>query len=231
MKIRLVLHIHTDYSPDSYVTPKDIIYQCNKHKIDCIGITDHNTADGAIKYKENIEKAGIRVIVGEEIMTDSGEIIGLFLDKTINNMRNNRKVTLSEAIDEIQAQKALVFAPHPFDMLRSGIGKKNLKLFQDKIDAFEIFNSRTKINHFNKLSERYVHENGLTPFIGSDAHISREIANSIIEMDDFKTKEEFIENLKKPNVKYYKKRLQLRDVIRPSINKLKKKIQRVFTSL
>lgn len=224
MKIRVVLHIHTDFSYDSNVTPKEIVNQCKKHSINYIGLTDHCTADGGIKYKAQIEKNGIKVITGEEIKTQEGEIIGLFLTKTINcKDKKGNLITLSDAIAQIQKQDALVFAPHPFDLMRLGIGKKNLGKYRDQIDAYEVFNSRTKINIFNKQSEKYAKENNLTAFIGSDAHIAREIPNAIMEMEDFQNKKEFLENLKKNNVEFYKKRFKLIDIIRPTINKFKKK--------
>lgn len=225
MKIRLALHIHTDFSNDSYITPREIISQCRKHNINCVGLTDHCSAKGAIKYKSQIEKEGIRVIIGEELKTPVGEIIGLFLTKHIECQDSSKKlITLDKAINAIKAQNALVFAPHPFDRMRNGIGKKNLEKFRDEIDAYEIFNSRTKINSFNKKCEQYVKENNLTPFVGSDAHIAREIGNAIIEMEDFKNKEEFLRNLERADTKFYKKRLKLIDIVRPTMNKIKKKL-------
>ena len=135
MRVRIILHIHSNFSSDSYITASQIINQCKKNNIKYISITDHNTADGAIKYKKQIEKEGIKVIIGQEIMTDSGEIIGLFLKKTIDYKdKRGNKITLKKAIDEIRKQNGLVFAPHPFDKMRWGIGKKKVEEFRDKID-------------------------------------------------------------------------------------------------
>jgi len=225
MKIRLILHIHTNFSHDSYITPTEIISQCKEHNIKYIGLTDHCSAKGALKYKGQIEKQGIKVIVGEELKTQSGEIIGLFLSKHIDCKDNDKElIKLDKAIAEIRKQNALVLAPHPFDVTRLGIGRENLEKFRDKIDAYEIFNARTKINYFNKKAKQYVKENDLIPFIGSDAHIAREIPNAIIEMEDFKSKEEFLQNLMHTDTKFYKKRLKLIDIIRPTMNKIRKKL-------
>ncbi len=224
MPNRIVLHIHTEFSHDSNVTLNDIINQCYKNNINCVGLTDHCNADAGFEYKKKLNKNNIKVIVGEEVKTKQGEIIGLFIKKTINCKKENGDlISLKSAINEIKKQGGLVFAPHPFDIMRLGIGKNNLDIFKDEIDAIEIFNSRTKINIFNIKAENYAKDNNITPFIGSDAHIAREISNSIIEMDNFSTKEEFLKNLKKTNTKYYKKRLKLIDIIRPTINKIKKK--------
>ena len=224
MRIRLALHIHSDFSADSNITLNDIISQCKQNKIGCIGLTDHNTALGAIKYQNKLNENGIQLIVGEEIKTDVGEIIGLFLDKNIDHKKNGKVITLKEALQEIKNQNGLVFAPHPFDKFRWGIGKKNCEKYQDQIDAYEIFNSRTKISYFNKQAEKYVSEHNLIPFIGSDAHISHEIPHAIIEMEEFKTKEEFLRNLKRSDTIFYKQRLRLTDVVRPTMIKVKKKL-------
>ncbi len=225
MKVRIALHIHTNYSHDSNITLNDIIYQCKKHKINYIGITEHCNANGGMNYKDELENVGIKTIIGEEVKTKQGEIIGLFLTKSIEcKDKNGQFINLNQAIQSIRYQNGLVFAPHPFDILRCGIGKKNLEKFKNQIDAFEVFNSRTKINYFNEKCDEFVKENYLTPFIGSDAHVSREIPNSIIEMNDFQTKEEFLKNLKRKDTKFYKKRLKLIDIIRPTINKIKRKL-------
>lgn len=223
MKIRLALHIHTDFSNDSYITPKEIISQCKENNIDVVGLTDHCTAKGAFKYKKLIENKDIRVIVGEELKTQVGEIIGLFLTRHIEcKDKDGKFISLDTAIKEIKRQNGLVFAPHPFDKMRRGIGKASVEKFKEEIDAYEIFNSRTKLDLFNKGAERYVMENNLAPFIGSDAHIAREIGNAIIEIEDFKNKEEFLINLKRADTRFYKKRLKLIDIVRPTMNKIKK---------
>lgn len=225
MKVRVVLHIHTNFSHDSNVTAKQIINQCRANQIDYIGITDHCTTKGAEAFKQNLEANGIKVIIGEEIMTKSGEIIGLFLNKNIACKKNGKKISLKRAIEQIKEQKGLVFVPHPFDKMRHGIGLKNITKYRKHFDAYEVFNSRTKISHFNKKAQKFVNQNGLIPFIGSDAHISREIPNAIMEMESFDTKEEFLKNLsKRKSIVHYKKRFKLIDIIRPTINKFKKRI-------
>ena len=45
-----------------------------------MAITDHNTICGALQIRE---MAAFQVIIGEEIGTKDGEIIGLFLEEAI----------------------------------------------------------------------------------------------------------------------------------------------------
>ena len=72
------LHIHSQFSGDCSTTLEQIIQTCQKKKINCIALTDHNEVEGALKLKEI---APFYVIVAEEILTTSGEIMGLFLLK------------------------------------------------------------------------------------------------------------------------------------------------------
>src|SRR5690606_3298386 len=82
-------------------------------KIDIVGITDHNEIKGAQEFKKFLEKFGIKVIVGEEIFSSKGEIIGLFLSEKIEPGMSPRDTML-----EIKKQGGLVYIPHPYDEKR-----------------------------------------------------------------------------------------------------------------
>ena len=72
--------MHTGYSPDSETGLEDFVARCVKTGLDCIAVTDHNTMQGALKVQA---MAPFQVIIGEEIKSAGGEIIGLFLQETI----------------------------------------------------------------------------------------------------------------------------------------------------
>jgi predicted metal-dependent phosphoesterase TrpH len=65
------LHSHTLWSKDCLSDFERIIEICQRRGIDRLAITDHNTADGALKMQQ---LAPDLIIVGEEIMTTQGEI-------------------------------------------------------------------------------------------------------------------------------------------------------------
>jgi predicted metal-dependent phosphoesterase TrpH len=223
MKVRLIVHFHTEFSYDSNITLSEIISQCKEHAINYVAISDHNTLKGALAYRSKLEKAGIKVILAEEVMTKSGEVIGLFIKEEIQSKdsRQNKK-TLEKVISEIKKQDGLLIVPHPFDRMRNGIGKKNVKKYKNDIDALETFNSRTKLHPFNKQADSYAKKHNFIKIVGPDAHIAEELGNAIIEMEDFKTPQEFLANLK--NATFYTKRLKLKNIIRPTMNKLHKKL-------
>ena len=225
MKVRVILHLHTDESSDSNITINELISQLKLLKVKYIGITDHNRFSACENFKGVLKQAGITLIPGEEIRTDKGEIIGLFLKKNIESKNTSgKRIQLQEAIKKVKDQGGIVIAPHPFDRMRLGIGKKNLLNNKDEISAIEIFNSRTKLNFFNKKAQKFASEYNFKQTVGPDAHIADEIGNAIIEMDSFANKEEFLHNL--DNAVFITKRLKLRNVIRPTINKFKKFVKR-----
>jgi predicted metal-dependent phosphoesterase TrpH len=223
--VNIILHIHTNYSFDSNITVNQIINQCKLNNIEYVGITDHCTINGAKSFANELKKNGITVIISEEVMTQQGEVIGLFLDEEIQcKDSKDQFIRLDKAISLIQDQNGLVFVPHPLDFLRHGIGKKNLLKLQDKIDAIEVFNSRTKLPFINTQTDKLASQYNFEKFIGSDAHIAKEIPNAITTLENFSNASEFLNNLKKTSVSFDKRRFKLIDIFRPTINKIRKKL-------
>ena len=109
-KIRAEFHTHTRYSKDSILNKFFILLMCKIKKIKLIAITDHNEVKGAIKYQKFLNKFNIDVIVGEEVMTDSGEIIGLFLKEKIQPLQS-----VDQTIQQIKKQNGIIYLPHPYD--------------------------------------------------------------------------------------------------------------------
>ena len=81
--MRLDLHVHSKYSSDGYHHPKDIVRAARLKGLDGIAITDHNTIKGAIVASKHTTP-DFTVIVGAEIATERGEIMGLFLTEEIS---------------------------------------------------------------------------------------------------------------------------------------------------
>ena len=73
-------HIHTRYSVDCHNELDEIVLRCQELGINCIAIADHDATEGAFKLKE---MAPFKVIIAEEILTPSGEVMGLFLKEHI----------------------------------------------------------------------------------------------------------------------------------------------------
>ena len=77
-------HTHSKYSADGYIEPKIMVKIAAKVGLSGIAVTDHNTIKGGLTAKK-YENDKIQVIVGSEILTDKGEIIGIFLTEEIKS--------------------------------------------------------------------------------------------------------------------------------------------------
>jgi hypothetical protein len=182
------LHIHTCYSFDSSMSLERVIERCVEVGIDCLAITDHNTIAGALKMREI---APFTVIVGEEILTAEGEIIGLFLTEEIPS-----GLPPQEVVTRIKAQGGLVCIPHPFDPLRpSAMRDHAVEALLTQIDIIEVFNSRTALSASSKKAHRFAQTHGLPASAGSDAHTLGEIGDAYVEMPPFNGREEFLSAL------------------------------------
>ena len=79
------LHIHSKYSFDSLLSPKTILKVAKKKGLTGIAVTDHNTIRGGLEVKEINKDRDFTVIVGSEVQTEIGDIIGLYLSDEIKS--------------------------------------------------------------------------------------------------------------------------------------------------
>jgi predicted metal-dependent phosphoesterase TrpH len=208
--LKIDMHVHTRYSPDSLLSEKAIVSACIKRGLTGVAITDHNTIKGALKLKE-LAPPDFKVITGEEIDTREGEIIGYFLEKEIPP-----QLSPEETIKRIKVQGGLVGIPHPFDSFRkSRISKDALErlitpaLVQKgevnpapahsgwvkRVDIIEVFNSRNIYAKDNQKALNLARENGFAMVVGSDAHLNSEVGRAYVELNSFNTPQEFLRNL------------------------------------
>lgn len=192
--IKADLHIHTKYSMDCDTPLEKIIARCKELNINCIAIADHGTVEGALKMKELAPP--FTVIVAEEVLTPSGEIMGMFLKETVPS-----GITAEEAISRIKAQGGLVCVPHPFDTFRqSALTNSLVAELVDRIDVIEVFNARTVLRRFSTRASAFARKYGLPGSAGSDAHTPGEIGNAYVEMPEFKGAEDFVESLRQGKI-------------------------------
>jgi len=183
--IRADLHIHTAYSCDCNTSLRRLIARCHKVGINCVAITDHNTMAGALEMKR---LAPFKVIVGEEIETTAGEIIGYFLSEEIP-----KGLSPLETARRIREQGGAVCIPHPFDRMRlSALHHQNLETLLPYIDIVEVFNSRLLLRRQCAMAQRFAQAHGLLSSAGSDAHTIFEVGNAHVEMPDFNGKDQFL---------------------------------------
>ncbi|RLC93865.1 MAG: phosphotransferase [Chloroflexi bacterium] len=179
------LHVHTEYSFDCGMSLESIINRCLRVGVNCVAVADHGTVAGGLKMKEI---APFKVVVGEEILTPIGEIMGLFLKETVPS-----GVSPEEAIAQIREQNGLVCLPHPFDYMR-GINQKyqSIDELAQHVDVVEVFNARAlPIPFTEKKARSFAEKHGLLCSAGSDAHTLHEIGRAYVEMPEFNSVDEF----------------------------------------
>lgn len=177
--LKFDLHTHTNFSPKcGFMKPEQLVRTAISRGLDGIAVTDHDTIAGAVESKK-FETLDFKVIVGCELMTNKGEIIGLFLDKEIESR------DAFEAIGEIHEQGGLVIVPHPFDELRSS-RFKGIESIVHLVDGIEVFNSRCLKSISNETANDFVTQQqsayDLFKVSGSDAHFVNEVGSAYNEI-------------------------------------------------
>jgi len=185
---RIDLHTHTFYSPDGITSPKRFVEACRRKGLTCVAVTDHNTIRGALAVKEI---APFTVIVGEEVRSSEGEIIGLYLSEEVP-----AGLSAGETIERIRAQSGLVSLPHPLDRFRGGVGAEGLRRLAPLIDIVEVMNARTTVSRDNDEAARLAAEYDLAGTAVSDAHSPWELGRAYVEAPDFEGPQEFLEALR-----------------------------------
>lgn len=187
--VRVDLHTHTMWSGDSTTTPEEFAAAIESSGLDVVCITDHNAVDGAVELRDRL---GCRVIVGEELRTAAGEIIGLFLTDRVP-----MGISHVEAAKVIRAQGGVVYIPHPFDPMRRNMSERALyELAEaDLIDAVEVLNAKTSLDSLNRRAAVFAAEFGIVGGAGSDGHVPDALGAAFVEMADFAGPHEFLASL------------------------------------
>jgi predicted metal-dependent phosphoesterase TrpH len=160
------LHLHTEHSHDCSVPVAEVLDRAEAQGLGAIAVADHNVFTGAQEAVELAHDRALTVIPGEEVKTERGEVIGLFLEEEIP-----RGMTMAETIAAIRDQGGLVYLPHPFDRMHTIPDPRTLHRQLAEIDVFEVFNARLLRETFKDEALRYARKYNLLMGAGSDAHV------------------------------------------------------------
>jgi predicted metal-dependent phosphoesterase TrpH len=184
--LRIDPHVHTSASFDCLVAPLDVAKRCSRLGLAPIFVTDHDTIAGAVEIK----RSGVAdVVIGEEIATRDGELIGLFLERELPPGLSAR-----ETVDRIHAQGGVVYLEHPFDTRRRALSQAALERIADDIDVVEVTNPRSTDRH-NQQAADLALTLGVPAAGGSDAHAAGDIGSVHMEMSPFSDRESFLASL------------------------------------
>jgi predicted metal-dependent phosphoesterase TrpH len=171
-KYRVDLHTHSKLSPDGSIEEVEYQKVLQTGKLDFVAITDHNTIEYAVLCQK---KLGQQIIVGEEISTIQGHLIGLFLKKVIKPHQDVLTTT-----EQIHSQGGLVYVPHAYDVFRHGIGEQQLKRIVEATDIIEICNGRMLFEYFNKKANDFAIKHHMTEGFGSDSHFANSLGSGAL---------------------------------------------------
>ncbi|MBI4044103.1 MAG: PHP domain-containing protein [Candidatus Diapherotrites archaeon] len=177
--MKLDMHFHSNYSPDSITLPKTALKIAKKNGL-TLAVTEHNITSSWPVFKKLSKELGVEVIFGEEIKVMEegkcvGEIVGLFLKEFV------KPAPAAEVFEAVHAQAGLAMVVHPFDIFRHDF--RNLEQSAKKIDLLEAFNSRTVLDSHNKKAFEFAQKNKLPMTANSDSHSPNEIGMAYSQVE------------------------------------------------
>ena len=214
--LRLDLHTHSVASPDGGITAAGYHRALQSGLLQCIAITDHDRIDFALEMRQ---KLGQAIIVGEEIMTAAGEIVGLFLEQRVSP-----GLRPLDTVQEIKAQGGLVYIPHPFETVRKGLHPAMLEEITDYVDIVEVCNGRAFFQNRSEQAVVWARLNGKIGVASSDAHGSRGLGKTYTSISAQPTRDNLLELL--GNGVPITDRPGLRALLYPKYHRLRKKLRR-----
>jgi len=168
------LHCHSAASFDSLSKPADIVRLARERGLTHLAITDHERIDGALAARD-LAPEGLTVIVGEEIRSRDGDVLGLFLERAIAP-----GLPAVETVEAIHEQGGLAGLPHPFDRFRnSALAGEREELLDElaaTLDFVEAYNARVAFADANERAAAYARRHGLPGVASTDAHSLLEVA-------------------------------------------------------
>jgi predicted metal-dependent phosphoesterase TrpH len=180
-------HVHTCGSRDSGMGPRRVIEAARRAGLDGVAVCDHDSVEVALRLAAHVAGSsidgapGFLVIVGEEVRTTGGEIIGYFLSEMVPP-----GLTPEETVDRILGQGGVVCVPHPFDRFRrSPLNREALERIAPRLHAVEGLNARNLARADDVAARDWASSHGLPCVAGSDAHTYYEIGRARTELPAF----------------------------------------------
>ncbi|MDL2334835.1 MAG: CehA/McbA family metallohydrolase [Chloroflexota bacterium] len=178
---RADLHIHS-LASDGISSVTDIIDAAQSAALDVIAITDHERMDAALAAQGITEARGstVSVIVGEEVTSRGGHVIGLFMTQRIAPWGS-----LRSTVARIHEQGGLAIIPHPLVPYPLCVSGRAVRALLDEADAIfhpdgiEAFNASTARMRWSRGAPEFARGVGLTALAGSDAHRAADVGQAV----------------------------------------------------
>ncbi len=172
LKLKIDLHVHTIYSLDSFITPKQLVFYAKKRGLDGVAVTDHDRLDSAMKIRRETD---FLIVPGMEISSADGHIVALNVGETIPKGLRSK-----DTVERIHRAGGIAIACHPATFFKGSVGEHVTRNF----DAIEVINSSALPFGFSqKRSEELASRLGVARVAGTDAHFAPEIGYAFTMID------------------------------------------------
>ncbi len=165
------IHIHSNHSDGLSSIPQIMDYVQYHTDLKVIAITDHNTLEGARFAESLAELYDFEVVVGEEVSSKQGHVIGLFLTEEVR-----AGMSAADTVRAIEQQGGIAVIAHPFSA-KGVFGPTGRNLFAAAANdwafhAFEVYNSLPFLVWANSMAAKTLAGGrGVAATGGSDAHV------------------------------------------------------------
>lgn len=162
------------------MSPLQLLSGAAARGLDVLAVTDHDRLEGALECASlaAADSSLPRVIVGEEMASRQGDIVGLFLSREIPG-----GLDVWETIALIRDQGGLVYLPHPFDRFRRAtMDSAVVEEVANLVDVVEVANGRALTTSANPLALDLAARHGKRLGAGSDAHFPGELGRCYLEL-------------------------------------------------
>lgn len=218
LALKLDLHTHSIASYDGGISADRYRRALDAGVLDVAAITDHNRIDFALEMHKEL---GSAIIVGEEIMTSAGEIIGLFLEEVVKP-----GMSPLETIEAIKRQRGIVYIPHPFETVRKGLSSGILDELVDYIDVVEVCNGRAFLQNRSEQAVLWTRMNHKLSTASSDAHGFKGLGRTYTLVAHVPERDNLLKLL--DNGVLMTDRPSLRSLLYPKYHRLRKRLRRNY---
>ncbi len=176
-------------TPSGELTPRDIVDNCRARGVDVAAVIATGTIDAAVEA-EQAARSRMTIIVGQQIRTSDGEIVGLFLKSTVPDGQD-----LETTVSAIHGQGGLVMVPHP--VWGEPPSHDLLRRHRSSVDCYETLSGPSPTGRAGAavdatvLAQRF----GLLATAGSGATTAEEIGAAHLRMRPFASPREFLDSL------------------------------------
>ena len=167
------LHVHSNYSKDSLITPKDLVFYARKRGLTAVAVTDHNQIEGSWKIAKEVD---FLVIPGMEVSSGDGHIVALNVKELIP-----RGLSAGDTVDKIHAAGGIAIAVHPYAWFKGSLADH---VKDTKFDAVETLNaSAFPFGRCKRKAMEIAQELNLPHTGGTDAHYGPTIGYGYTAID------------------------------------------------